>query len=111
MRAKVESVHGTRHLTPEGRSVFRDLFSREEAVDLECRAAVLRGLERWLKSNGLTHAAAAKALGVTRARMSDIERGKISKLSLGLLIRLAVRAGLQPTMSLDSRPTRRTAML
>jgi predicted XRE-type DNA-binding protein len=87
--------------------VIFDLFPPEEAVDLECRATLLRGLERWLTCSDLTQTEAAKALGVTQARISDIKRGKISQFSLGLLVRLAMRAGLKPRMSLEGSPEQR----
>ena len=53
-----------------------------------------------MKSSGLTQTDAAKVLGVTQARISDLKRGKISQFSLTLLVRLAVRAGLRPTIVL-----------
>ena len=37
--------HGPRHVTPAGRSVFHDLFDAEEAVEMEVRATLLRGLK------------------------------------------------------------------
>jgi len=103
MKAKVErrtSTHGPRHRTAAGRSVLRDLFAAEEAVELEIRAILLQGLEAWLANGNLTQVRAAEALGVTQARISDIRRGKINAFSLALLIRLAARAGLQPTLRL-----------
>jgi predicted XRE-type DNA-binding protein len=93
-----KNEHGPRHVTPAGRSVFRDLFDAEEAIELEIRATLLRGLEEWLAGCGLTQTDAAKVLGVTQARVSDIKRGKISQFSLDLLVRLAARAGLRPKL-------------
>jgi predicted XRE-type DNA-binding protein len=81
-----------------------DLFPPEEAVDLECRATLLRGLEKWLAVSDLTQTEAAKTLGVTQARISDLKRGKISQFSLGLLVRLATRAGLKPIITLQGLP-------
>jgi probable addiction module antidote protein len=82
-RARAESVHGTQHLTP-GRSerVSRSVLgggSRRPGVPCgrSSRARALADFE-WL-----TPAAAAKALGVTRARISHIRRGKTSKLRFG----------------------------
>jgi predicted XRE-type DNA-binding protein len=95
--------HGVRDVTPAGRSVFRDLFPAEEAAELEIRSTLLRGLERWLAAQDMTQTQAAKALGVTQARVSDIQRGKINQFSLDLLVRLAARAGLRPTMKLAGR--------
>lgn len=92
--------HGLRHVTPAGRSVFQDLFPKAEAEELEIRAVLLTGLERWLATCGMTQTEAAKVLGVTQARISDIKRGKINQFSLDLLVRLAARAGLHPRMKL-----------
>jgi len=99
-RKRERNEHGPRHVTPANRSVFRDLFSAEEAAELEIRSALLSGLERWLATSGQTQSQAALVLGVTQARVSDIKRGKINKFSLDLLIRLAARAGLQPKLKL-----------
>ncbi len=51
--------HGPRNVTPAGQSVFHDLFPAEQAAELEIRAALLRGLERWLISAGRTQTDAA----------------------------------------------------
>jgi predicted XRE-type DNA-binding protein len=53
-----------------------------------------------LKESGLTQTQAAKVLGITQARVSDIKRGKIAQFSLDMLVRLASRAGLKPKMKL-----------
>lgn len=94
------SVHTARHVTPAGRSVFRDLFPKAEAEELEIRSVLLIGLERWLSASAMTQTEAAKVLGVTQAHISDITRGKINQFSLDLLVRLAARAGLRPTLKL-----------
>jgi len=99
-KKSTKDEHGPRHVTPAGRSVFRDLFDDEEAVELEIRATLLRGLEDWLRGSGMTQTEAARILGVTQARVSDIKRGKVSQFSLDLLVRLAARAGLRPTVKL-----------
>jgi predicted XRE-type DNA-binding protein len=80
--------------------VFRDLFPKAEAEELEIRSVLLMGLDRWVATSGMTQTDAAKVLGVTQARISDIRRGKINQFSLDLLVRLAARAGLRPTLKL-----------
>ena len=50
--------------------------------------------------DGLTQTQAAKALGITQARVSDIKRGKFGQFSLDMLVRLASRAGLKPRLKL-----------
>jgi len=94
------SEHGPRHVTPAGRSVFYDLFPAARAAELEMRAQLLMGLEHWLEKSRMTQADAAKVLGVTQARVSDLKRGKINRFSLDLLVRLAARAGLKPKLKL-----------
>lgn len=102
MKAKKRgsSEHDTKHVTPAGRSALLELASDEDAVELEMRSTLLRGLERWLALSDVTQMEAAKALGITQARVSDLKRGKISQFSLDMLIRLATRAGLHPVLKL-----------
>lgn len=102
MRGKkvIDSEHGRRHVTPAGRSVFSDLFPPEKAAEMEMRARLLIGLEQWLEKSRMTQAEAAKVLGVTQARVSDLKRGKINRFSMDLLVRLAARAGLKPKLKL-----------
>lgn len=100
MKKRAKRGHGPRHVTPAGRSVFRDLFPEVEAVELEIRAELLRGLNRWLSGADMTQVEAAKELGITQARISDIKRGKINQFSMDLLVRLAARAGLHPRLKL-----------
>ncbi len=102
MRAKkvANSEHGPRHVTPAGHSVLYDLFPAEKAAELEMRAQLLMGLERWLENSRMTQAEAAKVLGVTQAGVSDLKRGKINRFSMDLLVRLATRAGLKSKLKL-----------
>jgi predicted XRE-type DNA-binding protein len=103
MKAKKRAMseHDTKHVTPAGRSALLDLAGDDEdAVELQMRSTLLRGLERWLVSSELTQIEAAKVLGITQARVSDLKRGKISQFSLDMLIRLATRAGLHPRLKL-----------
>ena len=74
MRVKkdADSEHGPRHVTSAGRSVFYDLFPAEKAAEMEMRAMLLMGLEHWLEKSRMTQAEAAKVLGVTQARVSDL---------------------------------------
>jgi predicted XRE-type DNA-binding protein len=76
-------------VTPAGSSVFYDLFPAERAAELEMRARLLMGLERWLENSRMTQAEAAKVLGMTQARVWDLKRGKINRFSIDLLVRLA----------------------
>ena len=83
----------------DSRGAFFDLFDEDKAAELAMRAELLRGLQGWVSSAG-TQSKAAAALGTTQARISDIKHGKIGSFSLDLLVRLAARAGLEPSLSL-----------
>ena len=84
------------------RSVFQDLYPEDQAAEMEMRSLILQGLGTWLAGAGMTQTEAAKVLGVTQARVSDIKRGKISSFSLDLLVRLAARAGLNTKLRLSA---------
>ena len=79
-------------------SVFHDLYPPDQAAEMEMRAQLLRGLTDWLQASEMTQIQAAKALGITQARVSELKHGKISRFSLDLLVRLAARAGLRPKL-------------
>jgi predicted XRE-type DNA-binding protein len=77
-------------------NVFVDLgFSPEEAAILQMRADLMADLRKVIKARKLTQAKAAKVLGVSQSRVSDLVRGKWEKFSLEMLITLATRAGIQ----------------
>lgn len=59
------------------------------------RADVALQIARFLERQQLSQAAAAKLLHVPQPTLSKIANGRVCELSLELLIRIAVRAGLQ----------------
>ena len=75
MRVKrvADSEHDPRYVTAAGRSVFYDLFPAEKAAEMEMRAKLLMGLEHWLEKSRMKQAEAAKVLGMTQARASDLK--------------------------------------
>ena len=80
-------------------NVFEDLgFSSDEAVVLQMRADLMAELRKVIEARKLTQARAAKLLGVSQSRVSDLVRGKWEKFSLEMLITLATRAGLHVTV-------------
>ena len=88
--------------------VFRDLgFAPAEAEILKARSALRITAERLIASRGWTQAAAAKAMGVTQPRISDLVRGKIDKFSVDGLIEMLGRAGVE--VSFKTRDRKRVA--
>lgn len=64
------------------------------------RAQLAEALRGWMEQSALTQADAAKRLGITQPRVSEITRGKVELLSLDYLVGLCAKAGLPVKMRL-----------
>lgn len=90
-------------VTKSSGNVFVDLgFSREEAEVLAMRAELMARLRALISERGWTQQEAAKRLGVSQSRVSDLVRGKWEKFSLDMLITLAARAGQRPSLVMQA---------
>jgi predicted XRE-type DNA-binding protein len=90
-------------------NVFRDLGASEaEAENLRVRSVMMMQLESLIRKEGWTQREAARVLGVTQPRVSDLMRGKIGRFSVDSLIELYGRCGLAVTFS-AKRKRRRVA--
>jgi predicted XRE-type DNA-binding protein len=69
-----------------------------EAENLKLRSSLMLALKRQIKNQGLTQAEAAKVLGVTQPRISNLIHGKIDLFGLDLLVNMAAAAGLRVTL-------------
>ena len=79
-----------------GTDVFSDLgFNAAEAENLRIRSAMMRALVSFIRKNELTQARAAKLLGISQPRISDLMRGKIHLFSIDNLVILLAAAGLR----------------
>ncbi|MGA7950043.1 MAG: XRE family transcriptional regulator [Thiobacillaceae bacterium] len=82
-------------------NVFADLdFPPEEAAILAMRAELMAQMRLTIEKRNWTQAEAAKNLGVSQSRISDLMRGKWDKFSLDMLVSLATRAGLNCKLKL-----------
>ena len=95
---------GKTKLTRSSGNVFRDLgFAPEDAAHLRVRADLMIKIEKVLKSRGLKQTEAAKLMGVTQPRVSDLLRGRLELFSsdalIDMLARLGVRVRLVTTTS------------
>jgi predicted XRE-type DNA-binding protein len=82
-------------ITRSSGNVFTDLgFPPEEAAILAMRADLMAQLRLSLEKRDWTQVEAAKVLGISQSRVSDLMRGKWDKFSLDMLVTLATRAGL-----------------
>jgi predicted XRE-type DNA-binding protein len=80
-----------------------------EAINLTFRSELLNAIQDEVKSWNLSQQEAAKKLGITRPRLSDLLRGKINKFSLDMLTTLAHNAGLTVKMSVKKTVLKRAA--
>ena len=91
-------------ITPSSGNVFRDLgFSREEAEHLLIRSDLMIAVQRALERRGGKQADAAKILGVTQPRVSDLLRGRIDLFSSDALIDMLARLGIRVRLVLSRR--------
>ena len=80
-------------------NVFRDLgFPEDEAQNLMLRADLMIAIQRSIRQSGLSQTDAAKKLGITQPRLSDLFRHRIERFSLDALVNLAAKAGLTVQM-------------
>ena len=89
-------------------NVFRDLgFPPDEAAHLRIRSDLLIQLQKIISSRRLKQTEAAKLLGVTQPRVSDLMRGRIDLFSVDTLIDMLARFGIR--VRLIFRSSKRSA--
>ncbi|WP_058186685.1 helix-turn-helix domain-containing protein [Terracidiphilus gabretensis] len=66
--------------------------------NLKLRSELMFRLTNHIKHEKWTQAEAAKRLGVTQPRISNLMRGKINAFGLDMLVKMATAAGLRITL-------------
>lgn len=80
-------------------NVFADLgFNAEEAANLKLRSQLMIEVDKALIEQKLTQQAAAKALGISQPRVSDLLRGKAEKFTIDSLVNILTKLGHKVTM-------------
>ena len=69
-----------------------------EAANMKARAELMRAIEAHIHNSGMTQAEAAKKLGVTQPRISDLMRGKIDVFSIDTLVNMLATAEIKIEM-------------
>lgn len=59
-------------------------------------------IEQHIKNMGITQAQAAKKMGVTQPRVSDLVNGKIDRFTIDMLITMLARLGLHVEIKLKA---------
>jgi predicted XRE-type DNA-binding protein len=91
---------------PSSGNVFIDAgFSRPEAERLLIRSDLMNQVADLIKKRRLTQARAAKIMGVSQPRVSDLVRGRIELFSIDMLVGMLGALGVSVTVT--TRQTRR----
>jgi len=84
--------------------VFEDLgFPKEEAAHLLIRADLMHQLKRVIDARRLTQKDAAKTLGVSQPRISDLVRGRIDLFSIDTLVEMLTHLDVAVTVTTRHR--------
>lgn len=85
-------------------SIFDDLgFDATEAANLKIRAILMRAVEQELDKKNMTQLQAAKLLGVSQPRISDLRRGKIHLFTIDVLVNMLSKLGKPVSLVIDDR--------
>lgn len=88
-------------------NIFLDIgFPLPKAAVLLLRCQLAEGIRRWIERDELTQARAARMLGISQPRISDIVRNKLENYSLDYLVGLCAKADI--TVSVKVKPKPRT---
>ena len=81
-------------MTKKFESVFDAIAdSPQEALNMKLRASMIREIRAKVEAAGWTQNEAAKQLGITQPRVSDLLNGKLSKFSLDALVNMLAVLG------------------
>lgn len=83
--------------------------SPEEAVNLTLRSELMTAIEKSVERWDVAQGVAAARLGISRPRLNDLLRGKMSKFSLDALTNLATRAGLKVKLTVGKSLAKKAA--
>lgn len=102
------------HITPAGGNVFADLgFDPEEAAALQAESkriiseklaikeSLMSELAEWIDEKKLKQKDAARILGVTRPRVSDVINKKSIKFTIDALVDMLARTGKHVQLSVQ----------
>ena len=74
----------------------------EQAANLGARAELMQKIVARVQAQGWTQAEAAKRCGVTRPRLDDLLRGRVSRVSLDALVSIATALGWRVRVDIEA---------
>lgn len=85
-------------------SIFDDLgFTEAEAENLKIRATLMRAIEHYIQTHGLTQTDAAKKFDVSQPRLSDLLRGHMDKFTIDMLVNMLAKVHVTVSLVIDDR--------
>ena len=98
---KKDSSWNDRRITKGSGNIFADLgFDEAEAQVMAMRVDLMVHIERHLAAKGWTQSEAAKRLGISQPRVSQLMKGVWQEFRLDMLLTFAARLGLRPKLKL-----------
>jgi len=89
--------------TKASENVFVDCgFPPAEAENLRIRAKMMMALTRYIEERKITQSRAAKVIGVSQPRISDLVRGKIGLFTIDTLVNMVTAAGLKVEVDISA---------
>jgi predicted XRE-type DNA-binding protein len=83
-------------VTKGSENVFADCgFPPTEAENLRIRAKMMIALTGYIQERKITQSRAARIMGVSQPRISDLMRGKIGLFTIDTLVNMVTAAGLK----------------
>src|SRR5229473_8039930 len=94
--------------TKGNENVFVDCgFPPAEAENLRIRAKMMMALTGYIQERKITQSRAARIMGVSQPRISDLARGKIGQFTIDTLVNMVAAAGLK--VDVDITPSKQRA--
>ena len=85
--------------TKSSGNIFADLGATpDEAKNLLLRAQLMIEVELYVEREGLTQVVAAKRLGITQSRLSELKNGRIDLFTIDKLVTMLERAGVEVSL-------------
>jgi predicted XRE-type DNA-binding protein len=75
------------------------------AGNLKLRGRLMTEIRRFIDEQGLTQTQAARKLGITQPRLSDLTRGQINRFSLDALVNMATASGAVVVIEVKRKAT------
>jgi predicted XRE-type DNA-binding protein len=94
-------------VTKGSENVFVDCgFPPAEAENLRIRAKLMMALTGYIEERKITQSRAARIMGVSQPRISDLVRGKIGLFTIDTLVNMVTAAGLKVDVDITIGRTR-----